>query len=95
MSFAFILREMQKATRPCPYKLRVGSTISVLYTVEHPGKPDKRKWFKGTVIRLGRFARAYQSVTIQYHDEQVAGFKLYYHLYRRRGIEAAWTIHSI
>ena len=73
-----------------PFNITVGRTISVLYTIEAPGKPDKLKWFHGTITKLGKLGAGYRRVDILFEDgEIVKGFELHFDKFRKR-CEGAW-----
>lgn len=73
-----------------PFNLRIGKTISVLYTMETRGKPDKLKWFHGTITKLCKYTSDYIRVNILFDSgELVKGFDLHFDNYRKRR-EAAW-----
>lgn len=73
-----------------PFNLRIGKTVSVLYTLETLGKPDRLKWFHGTITNLRKYTSDYIRVNILFDNgELVKGFDLHFDLYRKRR-EAAW-----
>jgi len=92
-----VLKEIKKKDKGAakgqrgPYHVRVGQEISVMYTVTSPGKMDIRKWYHGTVRRLGRCTSTYRTADIEFDGEVEKGFKLHYNLYRTRR-EAGWRL---
>jgi len=85
-------RDCKKNDNPTLRPMKMGDKIKVLYTILTPGQPNKRKWFKGVITRIGQATRTYKKVNIAFEDgEHVRGFNLHYHMYRSRG-EAAWRM---